>query len=167
MTKKPESQREKAAVTEPPVTSVLAAKAAPTGILPDTAHRRKTKAALLREMLEAPTGASVPSIMVATGWQSHTVRAALSGLRKTGCVLDRSTGPDGAIYVIASAGQSAPAASIGRDECGRNTGVVQAPMDGAATKTGEEVLPPDEGRQSRRDGKAVASADTTDTESRS
>ncbi|MBL9063019.1 DUF3489 domain-containing protein [Tabrizicola sp.] len=45
---------------------------------------RKTKAFALRRSLQDPGGASMTSLMAATGWQAHSVRAALSGLRKKG-----------------------------------------------------------------------------------
>ena len=51
---------------------------------------RKTKAALMCEMLEGEGGASLDDLCTATGWQPHTVRAALSGMRKAGHVIDRS-----------------------------------------------------------------------------
>ncbi len=67
-----------------------------------------TKAALLRAMLDAPGGASLASLMAATGWQAHTVRAALSGLRKAGIVLDRTKVADDTIYrIVAGAGEVA------------------------------------------------------------
>lgn len=62
---------------------------------------RKTKAALVREMLERPKGASLEEICKATCWQSHTVRAALSGLRKAGFVIDREKNAAGlSVYRI-------------------------------------------------------------------
>ena len=50
---------------------------------------RKTKAAPLRARLAEPGGVSLAVLMVATGWQAHTLRAALSGLRKTGMAVRR------------------------------------------------------------------------------
>ena len=44
-------------------------------------------------MLARPKGASLASICAATGWQPHSARAALSGLRKAGHVIDRQPGP--------------------------------------------------------------------------
>ena len=45
--------------------------------------REGTKQATLIAMLRAPDGATIAEIMDATGWQPHTVRAAMSGaLRK-------------------------------------------------------------------------------------
>ena len=48
-----------------------------------------TKTAKLRAMLKRPSGASIEAICKATGWQAHSARAALSGLRKAGCELER------------------------------------------------------------------------------
>jgi uncharacterized protein DUF3489 len=46
-------------------------------------HRSGTKQSQLIEMLQKQGGASIVEITIATGWQSHTVRGAISGaLRK-------------------------------------------------------------------------------------
>ena len=44
--------------------------------------REGTKQATLIAMLRAPNGATIAEIMAATGWQSHTVRGAMSGALK-------------------------------------------------------------------------------------
>lgn len=56
----------------------------PTGdAAPKTrAPREGTKQATLIAMLRAPGGATIAEIMEATGWQSHTVRGAMSGALK-------------------------------------------------------------------------------------
>lgn len=54
-----------------------------------TAPERRTKLALMREMLERPAGAVLDELCSATGWQKHSVRAALSGLRKSGFTVER------------------------------------------------------------------------------
>lgn len=69
---------------------------------------RQTKAALLRAMLAAPGGASLVHIMTETGWQAHTVRAALTGLRKAGLHLIRRREGDATIYAIDAAVQGTP-----------------------------------------------------------
>ena len=43
----------------------------------------------LREYLSTKTGASLNEICAAFGWQSHSARAALTGLRKSGSVVER------------------------------------------------------------------------------
>ena len=46
--------------------------------------RRTTKKAQLIQMLSRKAGADVASISDKLGWQQHTTRAAVSGLRKAG-----------------------------------------------------------------------------------
>jgi hypothetical protein len=68
-----------------------AAEAAPsTGL---RQRRTGTKQALLIEMLKRPEGATVPEIMDATRWLSHTVRGAISGAlkKKLGLVITTET----------------------------------------------------------------------------
>ncbi len=50
---------------------------------------RKTKSALVRAMLARRSGADLKALQEATGWQPHSVRAALSTLRKAGYTIDR------------------------------------------------------------------------------
>ena len=45
-------------------------------------QRAGTKQAKLIEMLRTEGGATIEEIMVATGWQSHTVRGAIAGALK-------------------------------------------------------------------------------------
>ena len=54
--------------------------------------RRPTKTARLEAMLRRPKGATQKQLQKGLGWQPHTVRAAISRLRKAGAVvtLDRS-----------------------------------------------------------------------------
>ena len=55
----------------------------------------KTKIATVIKLLQRKSGADIDEIGKATGWQKHTVRAALTGLRKKGHVVER-TKVDGA-----------------------------------------------------------------------
>jgi hypothetical protein len=56
---------------------------APTDSASEPVQRRNgTKQANLIEMLRAEGGATIEEIMVATGWQSHTIRGAMSGALK-------------------------------------------------------------------------------------
>ncbi len=48
------------------------------------ADARRTKADTILDLLQRPTGASISELTKATGWQPHSVRAALTGLRKKG-----------------------------------------------------------------------------------
>ena len=50
---------------------------------------RETKSALVRRLLTRKSGADLAALQDATGWQPHSVRAALSTLRKAGYTIDR------------------------------------------------------------------------------
>lgn len=63
--------------------------------------RRPTKRDQVIALLSRNEGASIDVLIAATGWLPHTTRAALTGLRQKGFVLDRSKGGDGrAVYRI-------------------------------------------------------------------
>jgi spore coat polysaccharide biosynthesis protein SpsF (cytidylyltransferase family) len=47
-----------------------------------------TKRAQLIALLERKEGASLDEMVVATGWLPHTTRAALTGLRKSGKIIE-------------------------------------------------------------------------------
>jgi hypothetical protein len=53
---------------------------------------KQTKIAKVQALLERPQGARLDAICKATGWQPHSVRAALSGLRKAGHAIERTSG---------------------------------------------------------------------------
>lgn len=57
-----------------------------------TDSKTPTKTDLLRSLLLREIGASLQDICDATGWQAHSARAALTGLRKTGIFLERRAG---------------------------------------------------------------------------
>jgi hypothetical protein len=61
---------------------------------------RQTKAALLRARLSESGGVSLAALIEATGWQAHTLRAYLSGLRKEGLTLTRRREGGDTIYAI-------------------------------------------------------------------
>ena len=70
-------------------------------IAPD---RRSKKAAILG-LLERPDGAAISDLTEATGWQVHSVRAALTGLRKDGKELIREKDDAGVTrYRLTAAG---------------------------------------------------------------
>jgi hypothetical protein len=116
---KPERKRGKGSAVEgrgQMTTAAASPNAHPTGTLvldaPATGTpkpQRQTKAALPRARLAEPDGVSLAALMAATGWQAHTLRAALSGLRKGGLTLTRRSEGDDTIYAIAPCG--APAAA--------------------------------------------------------
>ncbi|MEJ6593616.1 DUF3489 domain-containing protein [Parasphingorhabdus sp.] len=63
-----------------------------------------TKSATVIVMLKRGKGATLDEISKATKWQSHSVRAFLTGLRKKGFVLTREQrGDDGTSYRITQA----------------------------------------------------------------
>lgn len=62
-----------------------------------------TKAALVLAALQRQDGATLDELMAATGWQAHSVRGFLSGLRKRGLVLTRVASPGAASRYQASA----------------------------------------------------------------
>lgn len=54
-----------------------------------TTPRPGSKSQRLLELLKAGTGATLDDMIEATGWQAHTVRAAMTGLRKRGHAIER------------------------------------------------------------------------------
>ena len=71
-------------------------------IVSATAPREGTKMAEVVGLLEREHGATLAELIAATDWLPHTVRAALTGLRKRGFVvtLDRSSKERGSAYTI-------------------------------------------------------------------
>lgn len=59
-----------------------------------------TKRASVLELLRRDDGATLPELMAATGWQAHSVRAVLTGLRKSGIVLEKSIRNGATCYQI-------------------------------------------------------------------
>jgi len=53
--------------------------------------RKGTKQAKLVALLQRKSGATIKQISERLGWQVHTARAALSGLRKRGYTIERIT----------------------------------------------------------------------------
>lgn len=51
--------------------------------------REGSKAATLIEMLQRENGASLDEMTERTGWQPHSVRAAMTGLRKKDHVIEK------------------------------------------------------------------------------
>ncbi len=66
---------------------------------------KTTKTETVRKMLARKSGASAIQLQAATGWQPHTVRAALSRFRKAGETIARENNAKGiAIYRITQGG---------------------------------------------------------------
>ena len=71
---------------------------------------RSTKTELIRRALSRKSGSSLSDLGAVTGWQAHSIRAALSRFRKAGYVIERSAqkkGSLGPVYKI----ESSPEAS--------------------------------------------------------
>ena len=66
----------------------------------------KSKKARLKERLQAPEGASLDQLVTEFGWKPHTVRAAISGLRKAGLDVQRETGEMAPVYRIVAPGRA-------------------------------------------------------------
>lgn len=67
-----------------------------------------TKRALLIDLLSTPKGARIADLQKATDWLPHTVRAALTGLRKRGHVIERRKDDNGiSLYSISKADKPA------------------------------------------------------------
>ena len=64
---------------------------APAGVM----LRPGTKQARIADLLRRQQGATLDELIAATGWLPHTTRAALTGLRRKGCMLDKSSREDG------------------------------------------------------------------------
>lgn len=52
--------------------------------------RQLSKLEVVRSLLERPDGATLDELVSATGWQPHSVRAGMTGLRKQGLTITRS-----------------------------------------------------------------------------
>ena len=67
-------------------------------------QRRTSKKATIEALVRRTEGAAITELMTATGWQEHSIRAALTGLRKAGHVITRERLDDsGTRYRIAKA----------------------------------------------------------------
>ena len=56
----------------------------------DAAPRPTSKSAAVVELLRRGDGATVDDLTDATGWQNHTARAVLTGLKKKGHTIERT-----------------------------------------------------------------------------
>ena len=101
------SARKRAAVAKKSIKSKPARQGRRAATAPEE-KRRETKQARVITLLGRDTGASLIELIAATGWLPHTTRAALTGLRHKGFVLDRDKRQDGTTFYRIS---SAPAAS--------------------------------------------------------
>ena len=56
------------------------------------------KAGTILALLSRPKGARINELQKATGWQAHSIRAAITGLRKRGITVTRSQEEGGTVY---------------------------------------------------------------------
>lgn len=78
-----------------------------------------SKASIVESMLTKTPGATIADMNAATGWQPHSCRAFLTGLRKNGKVIERTKRKDGAscYRIVRPRKTSATAASaVGSDQ---------------------------------------------------
>ena len=67
-----------------------------------TTATKPTKVQTILRLIDRSKGASLGALEKATGWQPHSVRAALTGLRKDGHQIERSKDAKGVtVYNIA------------------------------------------------------------------
>lgn len=69
---------------------------------PAPMQKKPSKAALVVELLQRNDGATLNELIAVTGWLPHTTRAALTGLRKKGHVLDKTKRDGTTCYSIAA-----------------------------------------------------------------
>lgn len=67
---------------------------------PEPKPERQTKSATVIALLQRDEGATLAEMVEATGWLPHTTRAALTGLKKKGHVIDKSKRGDTTCYHI-------------------------------------------------------------------
>ncbi len=91
-----------------PVIQPIRDSKATDGAVHRTIARRISKAATVEKLLSRPRGATMSELHVATGWQSHSVRAFLSGLRKKGQTLMKEERKSGDVAYRIVAGAAAP-----------------------------------------------------------
>lgn len=93
------------ALAQQATTAVDAPAASEPGTAPTSSPtpRRPTKAGQVLGLLQRHEGATLAELVEATGWQQHTVRAALTGLRKKGNEVVRSKRGETTCYTVTAA----------------------------------------------------------------
>ena len=72
------------------------------GALTARVKLKPTRQDQLRKLLRRKSGATIPQIKKAFGWQAHTARAAISRLNTSGETVERTSSAKGPVYRIAS-----------------------------------------------------------------
>jgi hypothetical protein len=81
--------RKSAKPTRPQRSATKVASSRAPKVHPPATPARPSKKAAIVALLERPNGAAIGDLAAATGWQQHSVRAALTGPRKEGKELVR------------------------------------------------------------------------------
>jgi hypothetical protein len=68
----------------------------------EPAVQRITKVALVPRLLGREDGATLAELVTATGWLPHSTRAVLTGLRKKGHVLEKTSRHGSTCYTLAT-----------------------------------------------------------------
>ena len=77
---------------------------------PKTAKPQPTKSEAILKLVNRPAGATLGALEKATGWQPHSVRAALTGLRKAGHAIERDKDAKGVtVYRVTKVASAADA----------------------------------------------------------
>ena len=100
--------RKSAATTKPQRNAAAIAKVSTKSktisAAPEKAPKAGGKLSNLLHLMRRKEGATIADLQDATGWQPHSVRAALTGIRKQGVEIARSkNGDDVTIYTAAQA----------------------------------------------------------------
>ena len=90
--------RKSATPTKPQRPAAKAASSRAPKIRTAVTPARPSKKASIVALLQRPDGAAIGDLVKATGWQQHSVRDALTGLRKEGKELVRRKDQDGVTY---------------------------------------------------------------------
>jgi hypothetical protein len=64
--------------------------------------RQPSKLEVIRSLLVHPAGATLDELVSATGWQQHSVRAGMTGLRKQGLTIVRTKADGTTRFAIAA-----------------------------------------------------------------
>jgi hypothetical protein len=106
MTKRRQSARSTKLKRQPAMSAAKGAKVAKTAqaLAPAIPSVRPSKKASILALLGRPQGAAISDLTDATGWQTHSVRAALTGLRKEGKELARIKNEGGVTHYRLAAG---------------------------------------------------------------
>lgn len=113
--------------------------------LPRFVPSARTKLQAMIAMLAREQGATVSEIAMATGWQPHTTRAAMSGLKRKGYRLGKTRRNEVACYHLAGKSASSRAIGAGRPdriEDGSSTDLTLFTSPAAETQCAVDAIEP-------------------------